>query len=335
MDTKELETKLQDIESKDLSHPELGDRYSFIDAEAKKQEILEFFRDLKTRTEALAESIHAAYLQDWLAKINQRTDELLARAQDIEKLAEDGPKIENYEERRKKLITNLGNIETNSRRDLLPALTLIEAVEVKRLYEALDSAAIKEDAETSMEQVSKAAREADKILKNLRTSAAQTVVDRGSSSFGGLAERYASSERNWFRGLIVSGASLLVAFGVVIWLSLGLDAYESIEALTGLIFLKVSLLALPSLFLRLCLTKYNSERHLHILYRHRHSVLDQYKTFENSLSEDRAASNTFRIEMAKFIFSDPATGYTNSTNNSELQMNPVFNVLDTFTKKDT
>ena len=65
-----------------------------------------------------------------------------------------------------------------------------------------------------------------------------------------------------------------------------------------------------------------------IVYDHRQTVLDQYRTFESAIGDDLEAKNQFRLEIAKFIFSDPITGYVRADTGSELNINPVIGTIE-------
>ncbi len=76
---------------------------------------------------------------------------------------------------------------------------------------------------------------------------------------------------------------------------------------------KLSILTLLGSLLRISLTKYNAERHLQVIYRHRVAVLEQYDLFDKSiLADDVSSRNQFRIEVSRMIFNDPKTGYSKS-----------------------
>ena len=80
--------------------------------------------------------------------------------------------------------------------------------------------------------------------------------------------------------------------------------------------------------MRISLKKYNLERNLKIIYDHRATVLEQYKTFENSIGDDREAKNLFRLEIAKYIFTDPLTGYISDSQTTDLNVNPIVNIAE-------
>ena len=70
-----------------------------------------------------------------------------------------------------------------------------------------------------------------------------------------------------------------------------------------------------------------------ILYNHRESVLEQYRIFESVIGNDVNAKNQFRLEIAKFIFSDPVTGYVSDSKISELNINPIIITIEKLSAK--
>ena len=84
-------------------------------------------------------------------------------------------------------------------------------------------------------------------------------------------------------------------------------------------------------FLRIALTKYNQERHLRITYEHRTTVLKQYRSFEESMSNP-SLRDSFRFEIAKYVFSDPQTGYLDKDSSGEINFNPIISMAERSSK---
>ncbi len=81
-----------------------------------------------------------------------------------------------------------------------------------------------------------------------------------------------------------------------------------------------------AIVLRICLNKFNAERHLAIVYSHRVAVLSQYNAFERQLKDDHEAINDFRLEVVRMVFGDPVTGYANEAH-SEINFSPVLKAI--------
>lgn len=68
--------------------------------------------------------------------------------------------------------------------------------------------------------------------------------------------------------------------------------------------------------------------HLKIIYENRSTVLVECNNFENAIGEDREAKNRFRVEIAKYIFTDSITGYISDFQAADLSVNPVVNIAE-------
>ncbi len=50
--------------------------------------------------------------------------------------------------------------------------------------------------------------------------------------------------------------------------------------------------------------------------------------------DNQEAENAFRLEIAKYIFSDPKSGYDNSTSaGTEINLNPIISAVESIAKK--
>ena len=121
--------------------------------------------------------------------------------------------------------------------------------------------------------------------------------------------------------------------GSVVLLFLIDFSYGSTSEIITNVFKKILLIGLPALLMRICIKKYNLERNLKIIYDHRATVLEQYKNFENAIGDDREAKNLFRLEIAKYIFTDPITGYIGDSQVADLSVNPIVNIAEKLASK--
>lgn len=95
-----------------------------------------------------------------------------------------------------------------------------------------------------------------------------------------------------------------------------------------LIFRRAVWLGAGLLLFRTALTKFNTERHLTIVYEHRNAALKQLELMEGVLSDNVPAKAELRIAAAKMILSDPATGYAGTTSGSDFNFNPVIAAVE-------
>ncbi len=96
------------------------------------------------------------------------------------------------------------------------------------------------------------------------------------------------------------------------------------------IFGRLLLITVFSVALKICITKYNSERHLEITYQHRIAALDQYGTFDKAISSDEA-KNKLRLSLANIIFNDPQTGLVKG--DKDLNISSNLNMAERLTKE--
>ncbi|MCW7478346.1 hypothetical protein ND856_13715 [Leptospira bandrabouensis] len=178
----------------------------------------------------------------------------------------------------------------------------------------------------SLRNVKKNEKDITDILEKFRDRISKKVISDVENSFLSLRNEHKEVEFKWFLGLI---ASIVLITGSTISIFL-LEPPETsgIGIIVKYIFERALLILFPTALLKICLTKYQTERHLRILYSHRSAVLSQYSEFEKAIGESVEAKNAFRLEIAKYLFSDPQTGYIKENSNSDLNFNPVISVLE-------
>jgi hypothetical protein len=153
-------------------------------------------------------------------------------------------------------------------------------------------------------------------------------VSEARSTFEELGKGHGKHAQGWFVVFtIAAGLTAWAAGHAALTAWFAIDTPEAIIA----VFKKLLLISLPAVLMRVALAKYNLERNLGIVYAHREAVLTQYRTFEAAIGNDPAgiaATNQFRLEIAKYIFSDPVTGYVTHDGGAEVNINPMIGLLD-------
>ncbi len=149
------------------------------------------------------------------------------------------------------------------------------------------------------------------------------------ASFGNRVREHARAESVW---RVLFGLSLALIGGAVFSvLRAGVPdvgSEEAISATVEYVVHNVLLLGGATVLARIVLRRWNLERNLRIIYDHRVAALQQYAIFDASItSAEREAKDQLRLELAKLIFSDPATGYREDTS-AELSISPVFNLIE-------
>ena len=95
-----------------------------------------------------------------------------------------------------------------------------------------------------------------------------------------------------------------------------------------MILQKMTLIIAPLFIFKTCLSKYNTEKHLYVTYKHREAALKQFQIFEKSINdEDKEAKNNLRLDIAKTILSDSQTGYIKD-NSDDLNINPAIFMVE-------
>jgi len=169
------------------------------------------------------------------------------------------------------------------------------------------------------------AAEVEKLLNNLQDRTIKKGVADAAETFSLLRDNHANNEKNWFRAFIVAG---LVTLAAVLYV-----AFTPLESALGYLMAsaivrRVLLISTPAVIMQLSLSKFSLERNLRIIYDHRETVLAQYRTFEAAIGDDAPAKQQFRMEIAKYIFSDPTTGYIGAAAASEVTINPVVGLIE-------
>lgn len=163
--------------------------------------------------------------------------------------------------------------------------------------------------------------EVDTLVEQIRQRAGEQAARDAADTFRALSEQHRDSSFAWFVTFIVFAALFVLAFAIIIATNPeptdNLIAYFSKRALG---------LSVPAMFMRIALSKYNAERNLSIIYKHRDTVLGQYKVFDQSLGEGEQRDQ-FRLEVSRFIFTDPSTGYVAAPAGSEINIGTVAGAL--------
>lgn len=129
---------------------------------------------------------------------------------------------------------------------------------------------------------------------------------------------------------MLASAATVTAIMFVVFADLPSDSLA--EAILGVVR-RLLLISAPAIFMKVALSKYNLERNLRILYDHRNTVLDQYRSFEAAIGDDVDAKNRLRLEIARYIFSDPTTGYVNADSASEITINPLMSTVEAVSRR--
>jgi cell wall-associated NlpC family hydrolase len=312
----------------DIAHPELG-QMGFQEA----QNLLEDYRSeaasLLARAEARKDELSSQNTQSVLEAIVAQMTDISAHIQQIRQLAKQ-VNTPDFPSLKKGQLKYFRTIRADFDSKALAMSTDLRLRDLEhRLSEgAFDTAQAQVDA--AVAKAESASTKIEAILNAARTRAAQDGVDTAVTGFGVLQKRHRFLASCWFGGVVVFGAAVVVAVSYSIF---G-PPPEGADNLTlvAYVFKRVLAISAPLAGMRMCLSKFNLERNLQIVYDHRQTVLNQYPNFDRAIAENEA-KNQFRLEVAKFIFSDPDTGYVPDTGGAELNINPVIGAIEKATSK--
>lgn len=326
----QIREKLDEFFEVDVTHDELGIANGFHDANESINRTCEYVRKLMGDLDQWEEGVNSSILDESYDQIMGALDNLKTRSEQIESLIANGQGVndQGFPAQRNKFINAILQQEKQLKKQLHP-------FELQLNQNRIDSLVSKDkyfeqaeaEAAKNKKKIEEVAASVQKTLDALQKKTTQQGVDESASHFGALYDHHKDYERNW---LVVFGLTS-IGLAVAVWYALSFDTSSELGISELLDFLKrLVVISIPSIFLKVSLTKYNTERNLRIIYSHRQKVLDQYKTFEAGIGDDTEAKNQFRLEIAKYIFSDPNSGYISDANHSatEVNINPIMSAVE-------
>lgn len=315
-------TSLRDA---NLSHPELGTVGGFERIQETKDGIAQYLLGVLSAIDDADGALDQASLEEILSEIQQFTTKIAAAIDEVNKLAASDIHKQDFPSRRDALLSALQEHGYAFRRTFKPHEALIRAARLERMMNAAEVSNVTREAEARLRMVDHLLSQATKALDNVQTKAMGKAVETAGASFERLRMGHAWREKWWFRGFLLAAFVTLL---VIIWVATSSWTAASAPEAIAAVFRRILLISAPALFMRVALAKYNLERNLSIVYDHRDAVLAQYRTFETAIGDDAPAKNQFRLEIAKYIFSDPATGYITQEAGAEINVSPIVGMVE-------
>ena len=324
----EILKSFHELRDMDITHDDLGSANGFHESQAKMTQACEYVQRLIDLINAFGQNLESGYLNDNLTKVKQHITQLKVRSDAINKLVQGRTNQQNYPQQR---TSNQTKIDTTVAALQTQLYSFESALRLSRLESQLTSedalTQIQHSASGALEAIEAKKSDAEAVLQTLRDKLSQYATEEAANNFFVLAGNHKTRETNWFWGFI---AASVVTIGCIIWAVATFETSTELGLVVGAFLKRILVISTPAVFMRVCISKYNLERNLRIIYNHRDTVLEQYRVFEGSISDDDVdAKNQFRLELAKVIFDDPETGCTKSSASSEININPV---LSTFEK---
>ena len=326
----EIEAGFKELKEANISHDELGSANGFHDAETAKNESCDFAIQLIEKIQRNHESLNLGVIDEGFNHLNGSLNRLTQFRVQIEQTVSQGIHNNNFPGQRASQITDMQSEAANLRRahTLEIALRVVELEKTIGDEEALKN--LQQNLEQQVAKAEKAAKDAATITDTLRGKAAETGVSVAEGAFQNLSSTHEKREGRWFYAFLGSSVAFVIIVGCIVFTS----TFEgTVSEVVYEIFKRLLLLSAAGLGIRITLGKYNLERNLRIIYDHRSSTLQQFEVFEKAISDDLDAKNQLRLEVARYVFSDPDTGYRGSSSSHELNINPILNTVEKATTK--
>lgn len=317
----------EEVSGLNISHEELGITSGFHEASKDKNSLAEYVMLILNKTKKYGDTVNEMLLKSCLENIRNALNQIKAHSNSIVSLVETGVHDQAYPTQRTNIIQQFKNSINNLRSILIPYEHELAINEIRSKISASDY--VQDEVgkiERLRDSVKRTASESEKILSNLQNKAMKQSVYESASSFSELKQNHKTQENVWLAIFVL--ASVLTVWAFVHAINTEFVG-KDVQTAVSKIIKRLLTISLPAIFMKIALTKFNLERNLRIVYDHRESVLSQYKNFENAIGDEVEAKNEFRLELAKYIFSDPKTGYLGKDNTGlDFNINPVVNMIE-------
>lgn len=329
VDLEAIRNSLGDLAARDITHNELGELSGFHEAEKLEKDFANFLEELLDLASEYGQRADQVILEKGISTVETQINQMRGRCDEIDKLvAEENVHKENFPDQRKQQIEGVRTQRTNIHTALSEVKSALRVARLEALPE--DQQKYQEfmnEIEKHALKVQEHVGAAEKALSTLQDRMIKQGIEELEGTFAFLRGRHATRERWWFVAFLLASAAFIVAVGDLVFFSPNLA--EKIPETIALVFRRVLMISVPAIAMKFCSSKYNLERNLHIVYDHRETVLQQYKLFEEAISDqDREAKNQFRLEIARYVFADPTTGYIDASKGGELNINPVVGTFE-------
>ena len=327
-----LQQQVAQLRARDLTHEELGTTNGFHDVESAKNSLAEYLGALLSLSRDLFDSLDPIVVTTSLNVLSGRLSEFNSLANTIDQFVQQGVSTPGYPGQRTSYIDDFKARGHTARQQLqqFELYLRIAAIERRTRPEVFEG--IASESAQLLANLRAAATEATKILDNVRDKVLVKGIQDARGTFEALAAGHAQREQRWFVALIVGAVATALGITAVL---LGTVSVGTVPAVVIVIFKRLLLISALAVFLRVALAKYNAERNLRIIYAHRETVIAQFRTFESAIGDSNAeAKNQLRLEIAKYIFTDPVTGYL-SAESADINISPVISTIEKVASRGT
>lgn len=321
--TENIEILVTQLEENNITHEEHGPAGGFHEAEEVKNSTCAYIRNLLSLTR-----LHYDRLST--EGVNQSLDIIREFLTQIEKLAtsihditsEQNRAKPEYPAQRKTIITAIKKLNTQLKTNLRQFNAELKIADLEAgssIPEDIKN--ILADVDRDRKKISDLAKQAEKGVSGIQSKVISEGVQVSNLHFDTLRRDHESFEKTW---LIIFGISSIITIVTAIYAILSpIGEIGSIESLI-IVIRKVLLVLIPATFMKISLSKYNVERNLRIIYSHRQAVLAQFEYFEKGIGDDVPSKNELRLQVARYIFTDPETGYLGKDKGAnDININPL------------
>ena len=323
---------LQELKDKDIAHTRIGTTFDLQEAHKIKnsrcERLFEIINDIKLIIEKEQYknilTSTSGNLQSYFTNLINFDENV---TEFIRAFKEDNLPTDELKSRRNGIIESYQNTDNFIVNNLEIQIVYNEIFKLKLTISEDDSISRQiSELEASLKNAKKLEKEFSKINTNLRDIASETGTTHASTAFDNQIREHSKASKFWFGGFIVSIFALIATVVYIVCSEFNPEIYK----LVSQVLQKLLLLTISGAFIKICLRKYNLERHLKVVYENRKSVLQQFKTFESSIGDNEEAKNKLRLAIANIIFSDPKTGLVDTDQN--LSINPAVNLMENLSK---
>ncbi|MBN2092439.1 hypothetical protein JW964_22650 [candidate division KSB1 bacterium] len=327
----ELKERILLLKKINISHENLGPENGFHEAQKTKDEICEYLITLLENTEKLFNNSNKIVLNFYYKHVEQFSNEINGHNSSIDEITKKGIHNQSFPTEREQIIVGLINTQKKIHERLLEYELYLRILSIETSLQSYNSLSqISKDTENYLSEISKNAEESQKILNNLQTQIMEKGIRESKGTFNQLKNNHAKREFWWFLSAI--GFALIFLILIIITYFYNPN-FDNTKVLAIYFIRKIFLISTIAIFFKISLNRYNLERNLRVIYDHRSIVLEQYHNFENAIGDDTDSKNKFRLEIAKFIFSDPQTGYIKDGQVNEISVNPIVNIAEKIAEK--
>jgi len=328
----ELDQSFTDLLNANISYEELGTASGYHAAELVKNDTCEFSITLIEKVNELSEFVNSSILDDGYTHLQATAKHLRSIKDQIEKTVLEGVHNNNFPNQRTAQINNLEAHSSAVKKNTSPLELALRVAELEQKVgrdESLD--VITKKLQLALKKAEVAAREAEGISSVLRDKAAEKGVITATGAFQVLSDDHKTRENLWFIGFVLSSIIFIL---VIVYILNNEILLGDLEKVIYEIFKRFLLLTTVGLAIKITIGKYNLERNLRIIYDHRSTTLQQFEIFEKAIVNDDAdAKNQLRLDVARYVFSDPDTGYRGASSTNELNINPVLTTVEKVIRK--